>query len=644
MATNRKCARIGQREMAMTTMMNLRNLFEQLIRQVDVLNEGIEPQFIQLAKTFDEFRKKWQKTELELGRAKEVLMKTETERSALDVKLKHARNQVDVEIKRRQRAEADCERLERQIQLIRELLMCDASGSIQLSEQQKNALAFLNHNRTRTSDGAKRLSTIDESASILSDISFDKTEDSVDWDSSLVRTVRLKKREKRRSSRQHTEGPPAPAKKTRSIGASAEQNESIVATTTVTVPNNGGPIEAVSTIETGPYWTRSRRQTASLQTWSSDSTLGGRNVDFHPASDGTRTPQSTGGMRLHDFVSKTVIKPESCVPCGKRIKFGKLSLKCRDCRVVSHPECRERCPLPCIPTLGGTPVRIGEGTLADFVSSTPPMIPSVVVHCVNEIEQRGLHETGLYRISGCDRTVKDLKEKFLRSKTVPLLSKIDDIHAVCGFLKDFLRNLKEPLLTFRLNKTFMAAAEIGDEDNSVAAVYQAVDELPPAHRDTLAFLMIHLQRVAQSPDCKMDITNLARVFGPTLVAHAVPDPDPMTILQDTKRQPKVIERLLSLPVEYWSQFMMVEQENMDPSHIIENANAYNTPRTPDIKGTLFGPITTPEQQMSKTPSSSSLSQRVRSTLGKTTPKFGSKSKSVTSIGRPGNFFASPLLK
>lgn len=55
-----------------------------------------------------------------------------------------------------------------------------------------------------------------------------------------------------------------------------------------------------------------------------------------------------------------VIKPESCVPCGKRIKFGKVSLKCRDCRVVSHPECRDRCPLPCIPTLVGTPVKIGE--------------------------------------------------------------------------------------------------------------------------------------------------------------------------------------------------------------------------------------------------------------------------------------------
>ncbi|KAM9321542.1 rac GTPase-activating protein 1 [Gastrophryne carolinensis] len=568
-------------------------------------------------------------------------MKTETERSALEVKLKHARNQVDVEIKRRQRAEAECEKLERQIQLIRELLMCDTSGSIQLSEQQRSALAFLN-NRTQMSadgNGTRRLSTIDESGSILSDISFDKTEDSLDWDSSLVRNVRLKKREKRRSSRNQTEGPPVPSKRNRSFGLAVDPaNESIIAKTTVTVPNNGGVIEAVSTIETVPYYTRSRK-TSQLQPWSSDSSL--KHYGERNEADNCKTPQ-TQGIRLHEFVSKTVIKPESCVPCGKRIKFGKLSLKCRDCRVVAHPECQDRCPLPCIPTLGNTPVRIGEGTLADFAPQSSPMIPSIVVHCVSEIEQRGLHETGLYRLSGCDRTIKDLKEKFLRGKSVPLLSKVDDIHAVCGFLKDFLRNLKEPLLTFRLNKAFMNAAEITDDDNSIAAMYQAIDELPAANRDTLAFLMMHLQRVAESRNCQMPVANLAKVFGPTIVGHAVSDPEPMMILNDTKRQPRVVERLMSLPADYWNQFMMVE--NIDPSHIIENANIFTTPRTPDAKVSMLGPLTTPEQQITKTPSSSSLSQMVRSTLGKNTPKFGSKSKSVTSISRQGNFFASPLLK
>ncbi|KAM6394903.1 rac GTPase-activating protein 1 [Rhynochetos jubatus] len=573
-------------------------------------------------------------------------MKTEAERSALDVKLKHARNQVEVEIKRRQKAETDCEKLERQMQLIRELLMCDASGSIQLSEEQKSALAFLNRPQVSVGgSGNKRLSTIDESGSILSDISFDKTDESLDWDSSVVKAVRLKRREKRRSSRQFIEGPPGPRKKTRSIGSTVDQgNESIVAKTTLMVPNDGGPIEAISTIQTVPYGLRSQRKSGPLKPWSSESSMGSKQLESKSETDSCSTPQGNGGVRLHDFVSKTVIKPESCVPCGKRVKFGKISLKCRDCRVVAHPECRDRCPLPCIPTVTGTPVRIGEGTLMDFVPSIPPMIPYIIVHCVNEIEQRGLHETGLYRISGCDKTVRELKDKFLRAKNIPLLSKVDDIHAICGLLKDFLRSLKEPLLTFRLNKTFMEAAEIADEDNSIAAMYQAVGELPQANRDTLAFLMIHLQRVAQSPDTKMDITNLAKVFGPTIVAHAVPDPDPVTLLQDTKRQPKVVERLLLLPMDYWSQLMMVEQENIDPAHVIENMNAYSSPKTPDVKVSMLGPLTTPEQQLSKTPSSSSLSQRVRSTFSKTTPKFGSKTKSTAQLGHQGNFFASPMLK
>ncbi|KAK5864210.1 hypothetical protein PBY51_001170 [Eleginops maclovinus] len=623
-----------------TAVLNLQSLYDKLRSQVDLLNDNIEPNFIQMAQNFEDCRRRWQRAELDLGSCQEVLTKAETERGALEVKLKHARNQVDVEIRRRQRAEADCEKLDRQIQLIRDLLTSEgSSNSIQLSAEQRSALAFLNTNCQPPAalNTSRRLTTIDESASILSDISYDKTDDSLDWDSSAVRTLRLKKREKRRSSRNHIEGPPVASKRPRSTGRNAERgNETLVTKTTVTVPANGGPVEAVSTIETIPYWTRSRRKTSAME-WDSESVRSEdvfkqpevREVERRAAPG---TPQSHGGVRAHEFVSKTVIKPESCVPCGKRIKFGKISLKCRDCRVVSHLECRERCPLPCIPNLGATPVKIGEGVLADYVPDTSPMIPPLVVHCISEIEQRGLHEAGLYRLSGADRTVKDLKEKFLRSKTVPVLSRVDDINAITGLLKDFLRNLKEPLLTFRLNRPFMDAAEVSDDDNSVALMYQTVGDLPPANRDTLAFLVLHLQRVADSLDTRMDITNLARVFGPTIVGHAVPNPDPMTILQDTKRQPKVVERLLSLPVSYWAQFVSAGNENPNLHHlIIENANCYATPE----RMSMLGPLTTPEHQLSKTPSSSSLGQRMKSSL---TPRFGSKSKSTT------KFFSSPSLK
>ncbi|XP_061591316.1 rac GTPase-activating protein 1 [Cololabis saira] len=621
-----------------TAVFSLQGLYDKMKIQIDQLNESIEPNFIQMVQNFDDCRRKWLGTEQELGSCRDRLREADMEKGAMEVKLKHARNQVDVEIRRRQKAEMDCDTLDRQLQLIRDLLTSEgSSNSIQLSAEQRSALAFLNTNcqATTTLNTSRKLMTIDESGSILSDISYDKTDDSLDWDSTNVRTVRLKRREKRRSSRNHIDAPPAAAKRSRSTGrTSGRANETLVTKTTVTVPANGGPVEAVSTIESFPYWTRSRRKTATME-WDSES-VGSEGV-FKPLANlqaESSTPQSTAGVRLHEFVSKTVIKPESCVPCGKRIKFGKISLKCRDCRVVSHPECRQRCPLPCIPNMGGTPVKIGEGVLADYVPDTSPMIPSLVVHCVSEIEQRGLHEAGLYRLSGNDRTVKELKEKFLRSKTVPVLSKVDDIHAVTGLLKDFLRNLKEPILTFSLIRTFMEAAEVSDEDNSKALMYQTICDLPQPNRDTLAFLVLHLQRVADSLDTKMDISNLARVFGPTIVGHAVPNPEPMTILQDTKRQPKVVERLLALPADYWGQFVIAENEHLNLDHlIIENANCYATPE----RVSMLGPLTTPEHQMSKTPSSSSLSQRMKNTL---TPRFGSKNKAC----RQGKFFASPLLK
>lgn len=93
----------------------------------------------------------------------------------------------------------------------------------------------------------------------------------------------------------------------------------------------------------------------------------------------------------------------------RRIKFGKPALKCVECRGTCHVDCKSRMPMPCVPTVQ-TPSNKGfVGTVADYAPNISPMIPGIVIHCVNEIERRGLTEVGIYRVNGSEKEIKDMK-------------------------------------------------------------------------------------------------------------------------------------------------------------------------------------------------------------------------------------------
>jgi Rac GTPase-activating protein 1 len=49
------------------------------------------------------------------------------------------------------------------------------------------------------------------------------------------------------------------------------------------------------------------------------------------------------------------------------------------------------------------------GTISDYAPPTAPMVPSLIVHCINEVDLRGLNEVGIYRISGAEKDVRELK-------------------------------------------------------------------------------------------------------------------------------------------------------------------------------------------------------------------------------------------
>lgn len=85
------------------------------------------------------------------------------------------------------------------------------------------------------------------------------------------------------------------------------------------------------------------------------------------------------------------------------------------------------------------------------------------------------------------------QERFVRGKSIPSLSNID-IHVICGCVKDFLRNLNEPIIPRNLWKNFSNAVQNVDDNEAVRELYDAIKRLPQPNRDTLAFLIQHLQR------------------------------------------------------------------------------------------------------------------------------------------------------
>ena len=58
----------------------------------------------------------------------------------------------------------------------------------------------------------------------------------------------------------------------------------------------------------------------------------------------------------------------------------------------------------------------------------------------------------------------------------------------------------------------------------------------------------------------MDIDNLAKVIGPTIVGYS--SSDPMAIISEAAPQRAVMTMLLNLSADYWSTFLAAEQENI----------------------------------------------------------------------------------
>ncbi|GFR04138.1 active breakpoint cluster region-related protein [Trichonephila clavata] len=146
-------------------------------------------------------------------------------------------------------------------------------------------------------------------------------------------------------------------------------------------------------------------------------------------------------------------------------------------------------------------------------------VPFIVISCIREVEKRGIHEIGIYRVSGSASDVQRLKKSFETNvyEAEQLLKEVD-IHSVTGMFKMYLRELPEALFTDSLYQRFFQAFSLSNQEEKSKQLLQLFDELPEINKGIIIYLLDHLVRIHQSETTnKMSLHNLATVFGPTLL-------------------------------------------------------------------------------------------------------------------------------
>ncbi|GAB0092098.1 hypothetical protein DMENIID0001_070630 [Sergentomyia squamirostris] len=159
-----------------------------------------------------------------------------------------------------------------------------------------------------------------------------------------------------------------------------------------------------------------------------------------------------------------------------------------------------------------------------------PRVPAIVKACIHHLMTHGLNTIGIFRVSPARRRVRRLREEWERAG--PRGINLDSTHCphdVATLLKEFFRDLPEPLLCRSLCKMFVDTQRIRNRRMQLEAISHLIQLLPTANRDTLKVLLKFLGNVARCASGdgpnnytgnRMDSTNLATVFAPNILPTA----------------------------------------------------------------------------------------------------------------------------
>ncbi|KAF7710087.1 hypothetical protein HF521_008959 [Silurus meridionalis] len=167
-----------------------------------------------------------------------------------------------------------------------------------------------------------------------------------------------------------------------------------------------------------------------------------------------------------------------------------------------------------------------------------------VRNSISAVEARGINDQGLYRVVGVSSKVQKLLSLMIDENTEVDLTTCEDwdVKTITSALKQYLRRLPEPLMTYALYKEFIVPAKCASPESRVQAIHCLVHRLPEKNREVLSLVTKHLANVAaHNKQNLMTVANLGVVFGPTLMR---PQEETVAAIMDLKFQNIVVEILI----------------------------------------------------------------------------------------------------
>ncbi|CAI5793936.1 oligophrenin-1 isoform X1 [Podarcis lilfordi] len=168
-----------------------------------------------------------------------------------------------------------------------------------------------------------------------------------------------------------------------------------------------------------------------------------------------------------------------------------------------------------------------------------------VRRCINAVETKGITVEGVYRTVGSNIQVQKLLNAFFDPKCpgdVDFQNSDWDIKTITSSLKFYLRNLSEPVMTYKLHKELILAAKSDNLDYRLGAIHSLVYKLPDKNREMLEMIIRHLVHVCEhSRENLMSPSNMGVIFGPTLMRA---QEDTVAAMMNIKFQNIVVEILI----------------------------------------------------------------------------------------------------